>query len=742
MSLIYRKQKTIGPYEKRAKNLQVKKSAHEADFLLEIGTEELPWRVIQPTLENLRQRIDQLLADNRITHGVVRSFGTPRRLAFIVEGLAGRQSPIHQELWGPPKSVAFDSEGNPTKAAEGFAKTQGISIRDVQIRTTTKGEYLCVVKEDRGRLSREVLREVIPKALEGLSFPKSMRWNDSGIRFARPIRWVVAMAGSQVLRLKVAGIVAGNHSWGHRFWSRNRTRREHPITIRSCRSYVKELERAGVWVDPDCRRSMLRKQLRTLAKSVKGHVYSENKEELLEEAVFSQECPNAIVGKFNAAYLELPREILITSMKVHQGFFPIVGAHGDLLARFIAPTNMDLRDMGLIRKGNERVLAARLADARYFFDEDRKSKLVDRLEQLKGVIFHKKLGTLFQKTERMVPVSAVLADTGGLGHLKEACQRAALLSKADLTTGMVGEFPTLQGIMGREYAKQDGESDTVCEAIGEQYFPKLPDDQIPQSPVGQILSLTDRLDTLAAFFRANVSPSGSEDPFGLRRQAFGLVRILIEGNLGINLIEIIQRVNHQLNVQGVLQTGLNGNGSEEIGPIQTLLEFVGERIRFYGRKQSGFRDDVMDAVLQGRQRDVFDILDLFARMQALQYMTGQEEFDPLMVGFKRAHRLVEKEEWSKDEVNAELFEDQSERSLHSALMHAQQAVVDSLKNRQYGQALEDLIALKPSIDDFFTGVLVNAPDHPVRSNRLSLLYRVDRLFLMFADFSRIQVQGA
>ena len=487
---------------------------------------------------------------------------------------------------------------------------------------------------------------------------------------------------------------------------------------------------------------MLAGQLKQLARSVKGRVYQANHEELLDQAVFSLECPNVVCGTFDRTYLAVPQEVLIASMEEHQGFFSVVNRKGELLPRFFAPTNMDLRNMELIRVGNERVLAARLADARYFFDEDRKVKLADRVQELHGVVFHKRLGSLYQKTERTIALAGALADAAGVPEVKESCQRAALLSKADLATGMVGEFPTLQGVMGEKYAAHDGESVEVCQAIGEYYRPRTPDDPIPETTGGRLLALADRLDTLAAFFHAGIVPSGSEDPFGLRRSAFGVIRIVVEAGLQINLADVVRQAERLLEAQGVAAGGRSGPSLEvggHAGP--PLRRFLEERLRYYGRTVAGYREDVMDSVLGRADGAGCDLRDLFLRMDALQAITSQRDFESLIVGFKRAHRIVEKEAWTTRTVEVARLTHSTERTLQQAVETAKRAVGQSLEAHDYHGALKHLIGLKSPIDQFFDGVLVNDPEPEVRANRLSLLRRVDDLFSAFGDLSQIQVQG-
>ena len=369
-----------------------------------------------------------------------------------------------------------------------------------------------------------------------LSFPKSMYWNDSKLRFARPLRWIVALYGNRSIKFEIGGIKAGARTWGHRFLGAPRSGQTRGVEIKSASSYVPILKRLGVEVDPQERRTNIQSQVKALSQSVKGQIFKDHADELLEQAVFSVECPKAILGQFNPEFLKLPQEVLMTSMKEHQGYFSLVGRDGALLPKFIAVTNMKLSNMNLIRTGHERVLTARLNDAQYFFHEDRKHKLEDRVKHLGEVIFHQKLGSVYDKTDRVRQLVANVAEANGCRHLTEACERAAVLAKADLLTGMVGEFPSLQGIMGREYAKHEGEPEAVWRAIGEQYLPRSPEDVLPQTQVGVFLALADRVDTLVAFFYVGMVPSGSEDPFGLRRAAYGLTRIISELKLTLNLV--------------------------------------------------------------------------------------------------------------------------------------------------------------------------------------------------------------
>jgi len=703
-----------------------------AELLLEIGVEELPYQFIVPALAALKDSAEQLLKDHRLGFQSVRTLGTPRRLTLVVEGLATLQASMVKEAMGPSKTVAFDQTGQPTRAATGFAAGQGVAVHELQIRQTPKGEYLFAVKEEQGRPADVVLEELLPQLIAKLSFPKAMKWNSTGVRFARPVRWLVALYGGATLPIKAAGVTAGNQTKGHRVLGNAKG-----LVAKDYESYLKGLERQGVIPDPQRRRRVIEDQIAVICKKTGFRLNSDA--DLLDQAVYTTECPNAIIGSFKSAYLDVPQEILITSMKEHQGFFSLMHKDtGKLVAHFIAVANNQAKDMTLIREGNERVLAARLADAKFFFDEDRKVKLEERVKKLAGVTFHQKLGTMAQKQQRVKKLAGFIVSSlrPQDRKLKEVCEKAADLCKADLLTGVVGEFPELQGIMGGKYAEHDGESDPVSQAIREQYLPRSIEGELPKTIAGQVLSLADRLDSLAAFFHVGLVPTGSEDPFALRRNATAIVRIILEANLRMNFGCFIDNARTL-----VSDDGFKGMPDSEQQTVPRMTEFIFERVRHYGRVVHVLRDDVIEAVLKPAHDQAVDIVDLVLRMKALESITTKPEFDPLIIGFKRAHRLVEKEQWDHKPVDQARFEHPAESALYQATVEERDKMISTMNRGDYGQALDTLVRLKPAIDAFFTAVMVNAEDPAVRSNRLSLLKQVDDLFMSFADFSQIVVQG-
>jgi glycyl-tRNA synthetase beta chain len=683
-----------------------------AELLLEIGVEELPYHFILPALASLKESAERLLRDQRLAFQSIRTMGTPRRLTVVVEGLATGQTSILKEAMGPSKTVAFDQAGQPTKAAIGFAAGQGVAVQDLQVRQTPKGEYLFAVKHEEGQPAISVLTDALPQLVSALTFPKAMKWNQTGVRFARPVRWVLALYGGSVLSIEAAGIKASDRTRGHRVLGGGKW-----LPVRDAASYVTTLERQGVIVDPHRRRQLIKEQITAIC-SETGFQLNED-EALLDQAVYTTEQPSSIIGSFKEAYLDVPEEILITSMKEHQGFFSLRHKQtGKLAPHFIAVANNRAKDMSLIREGNERVLAARLADAKFFFDEDRKVKLADRGKKLAGVTFHQKLGTMAQKQERVKKLAGFIAAHlyPGQDELRQVCDRAASLSKADLLTGIVGEFPELQGIMGGEYALHDGESTAVAQAIREQYLPKAIEGELPKTAAGQILSLADRLDSIAAFFHVGIIPTGSEDPFALRRHATAIVRVLLEGNIRLNLGKCIDNANNL-----VSGDDFKGVSDSEQKGRRRITEFLFERVRHYSRVVHLLRDDVIEAVLKPANDKVVDLVDLVQKMKALEAMTRKPEFDPLIVGFKRTHRLVEKEQWNRDPVDVARFQHAVETDLQQAVTDERGRMTTAMSAGDYSQALEALVRLKPAIDAFFTAVMVNADDKAVRNNRLSLL---------------------
>ena len=706
------------------------RSQKTAELLFEIGTEELPYEFVAPAVNSLRESADRLLRDARLTCASVNAYGTPRRLVLVVEGLAIHQTAIVKETMGPSKAVGFDQAGQPTKAAIGFATGQGVAVETLEVRSTPKGEYLFAVKQDRGRATATVLAELLAQLVEKLTFPKAMKWNETGIRFARPMRWLLALYGGKVVPVLVAGIKAGNHTYGHRVMGNRK-----PIPVRNFQSYREGLRRQGVMVDPEDRRTVILEQVERLC-GKKGVVLNADAA-LVDQAVYTTEWPCAVLGSFKAEYLSVPPEVLMTSMKHHQGFFSIRSKQtGTLAAHFIAVANNELKDMSLIRAGNERVLAARLADASFFFNEDRKVSLNERAKKLDGVTFHQKLGTMARKQARTQELADILAGQLGLSpDSRSASLSAAQLCKADLLSGIVGEFPELQGIMGGYYAQHEGLPQSVCKAIRDQYTPRGMEGPLPDTIEGKVVGLADRLDTIVAFFCAGIIPKGSEDPFALRRHALSIVRILLEGEIQLDLRQAIDQA------RAVVTRQIPAPPASSPDPFEFLLD----RFRFYLSTTKGVRDDVVQAITSS-EASTGDVVDLAGRIGVLQATTVLPEFDPLMVGFNRANNILKKEGAKRSAgaqpVNTALLQDDAERELHRQLESTQRMYDGFIEQQQYEKAIRCLVELKPAIDRFFEKVMVNVEDPGLRENRLSLLRSVvDGFFGKFADFSKIVVQG-
>jgi glycyl-tRNA synthetase beta chain len=698
-------------------------SAAGSELLLEIGSEELPAQFVTPALGELAAQASRLFSEARLRHGAMITLGTPRRLTLIVHGLAHEQDPIVTEVLGPSRTVAFDPDGKPTRAAVGFAASQGVPVESLQSRTTAKGEYLVSVKQDAGQETGVLLPQLLQRLLEGMTFPKAMRWNETGARFARPVRWLLSLYNGKPVPVAFAGLKADSFSFGHRFLSSAEA-----LRVNDFKSYVRILEQAGVIVDQNRRREMIVSQLDQIAREKQATLVIDD--DLVDQAVFTVEAPHAIAGSFDSRYLDLPKEVLITAMKEHQGYFSLLTPDEGLSPHFVAVINMGMQYADVIRAGNERVLGARLADAKFFYDEDRKTSLETRVEHLTGVTFHQKLGTLHQKVQRLVILAPQLARTLGVSEEAQTCGRAAHLCKADLITGMVGEFPTLQGIMGRQYALYHGEPKAVADAIAEHYLPRFAEDRLPQGIAGRILSLADRLDTLAAFFVMGLIPSGSQDPFALRRQASAVIRLLLEGGPSLNLIDAMREAFNGLKAQGI--TG------DDKGILE-LERFFTERLRYYLREVAKLREDLIDAVLAGRPSDTFDPDALRARAEALQTFAGRPEFESLVTGFKRAENITKTVQ--DERVDRELLKDAVEGHLATALLAAAPQLTRLLADSKFAEALDALAALKAPIDAFFTGVMVMAEDTALRRNRLALLVQVRNMFRQYADFSKIQVEA-
>jgi glycyl-tRNA synthetase beta chain len=686
------------------------------ELLLEIGTEEIPAGFISKALGDIAISIRRELKANRIVHGEVMTLGTPRRLVLLVQEVADKQEDVESEKLGPPLHTAFDAKGKPTKAAVGFARGQGVGVEDLKVVERGKGEYLCAVKKEEGKSSSSLLAEILPRVIGSIPFPKSMRWSTINVRFARPIHWIVAVFDGVIIPFSFGGIESGNRSYGHRFMS------PHAFEVRDFQTYERQIRSAFVIVDPQERRKMIEEGIAKVAKEVSGKVLSN--QDLLEEVTYLVEYPTAVVGAFDREFLALPREVVINAMEEHQRYFPIVDERGDLMPYFACVCNTRTPNMETVKRGNERVLRARLSDAQFFFEGDTKEPLDRKVEALKGVIFQAQLGTSYEKVLRFKELALYLAGKFQ-PDLREKVARAATLCKADLVTGMVGEFPNLQGVVGREYALISGEDEEVADAILEHYFPAFAGDRLPSGPIGDFISIADKADTVVGCFGIGLIPTGAGDPFALRRQALGIIRILVGKGYSLSLGEIIGKSLEMLEEKLTISSDETRNA---------VTDFL--RSRFQNLLISeGYPFDVVEAAMSAHFDDP---LECQGRIEAITRLKTEEELLALATSFKRVTHIAKGT--SPAEVNASLLQDPSEKALFERYLQVKGEVEKSIGEKAYERALMEMMKLKGPIDDLFDSVLIMDEIREKRENRLALLGNITALFFRIADFSKLMTE--
>lgn len=677
------------------------------DLLLEIGTEEVPAHVMPHLLADLKRLAGDLLAEHRLGYESLRTIGTPRRSALLVTGLAERQEDVSTETRGPSVDIAFDAEGNPTKAGAGFARGQGIDPAEL----IQRDGYVYASVHEKGAETATLLAELLPELIRAIPLPNSMRWGDLDFRFIRPIRWIVALYGNEVVPFTLANVASGNASRGHR------TLAPAEFIIASPADYEAACEKAFIIVDPERRRAMITEQITETAKACGGT--PEITPDLLEEVLYLVEYPTALSGAFEEKYLALPAETVITPMRDHQRYFPVKAADGSLLPVFITVRNGGREHLDVVAHGNERVLRARLADAQFFFDEDRKKSLSEHREKLKTVVFQQGLGSMYEKTERLMGlVTAIVEDLAPDDAVYETmaadARRAAELSKADLVTGMVTEFTELQGIMGREYALLDGEKPEVARAIDEQYMPRFAGDELPQSALGFALSVADKIDNIVGTFSRGKIPTGSQDPFALRRQALGLVLMLIEHESDLLLSDLVEEASDLYDL--------------DVSLCQKMQVYVADFIRLRLKNvltERGVRYDVQEAVLA----DVDFVADVPVRAAYVERLLASDGADALVQSFVRVGNIARMTETGI--VDPALFQAAEEGALHSAYENAIAARAEGADTLAAEQALAK------AIDAFFDVVMVMDKDEHIKKNRLTLLKAVDNYLLHTADYSKI-----
>jgi len=695
-----------------------------ADFLLEIGLEEIPARMIAGAEAELGKRVNDLLARERLLgpSALLKTYSTPRRLAVLVEDVLAVQADIEEKLTGPSWKVAF-KDGVPTPAAEAFAKKAGVAATALQKVTNAKGEYVGATVKKAGRSAAELLNADLPKEVLSLYWAKNMYWRaEKPERFVRPVRWVVALLGSAVVPVEIAGIVAGNASRGHRI-----LHGDSPVALDSPKSYISALRAASVLVDVAERRQTIRKALDAATRTVPGARWRED-EALIETVVHLTEWPSVVLGNFESEYLALPEEVLVTVMRDHQKYFAVEDAEKKLAAHFLAVLNTLVDDAGkeIIRHGNARVLRARFKDARFFWDFDQKIPLAERLESLKNVTFQKELGSYFWKTEANLHVAELLtrklhSDYGVLFD-RHRLLNAVRYAKTDLTTELVKEFTELQGVIGGLYARAQGMGETVACAIYDQYTPASTEGAIPETVEGQVLGLADRIQTITAMFGIGNAPTGSKDPFALRRAANGIVKILAESELPLTLADVVEA------------------GEAEGANKEHVSAFLRERLQFYLKDVRGFAYDVVAAVLASGAEDVRDAV---SRAQALTKVRGSEDFAAISAAFKRIKNILRQAEvkhFALGSANGIKLSPEAQRLANAAATLAPE-VATLRQLRHYGEALSSIATLRPVVDAFFDKVMVLDPDPAVRGAHLAIIDEVLRGFSGIADFSEIVVNA-
>jgi glycyl-tRNA synthetase beta chain len=685
------------------------------DLLIEIGTEELPPKALRRMRDALQASLDTLLDENRLAHGSSHAYATPRRLALLIRDVPVAQPDREVTKRGPALKAAFDADGNPTKPAEGFARSCGVTVSELEELQTDKGSWLVYHSTESGQASSEVIPGLVEKALKTLPMPKRMRWGNSEIEFVRPLHWIVLLFGNEAISANVLGIDSGRYSRGHRF------HRNEAIAVATADAYEQTLQQDGmVEVDMVRRRDSIRTQVMEAGAALGGQALIDAA--LLDEVTALVEWPVAISGSYDPHFLEVPAEALISSMQDHQKYFPVVDEHGKLLPHFITVANIASKDPQQIKAGNERVIRARLEDAVFFWNQDRKQTLHSRGVQLDGMTFQKRLGSLGDKQTRIAAIATALADQ--LGFNVEQVQRAAALCKCDLVTSMVFEFPDLQGIMGRYYALHDGEDEAVASALDEQYQPRFAGDTLPASETGQLLAIAERLDTLVGIFAIGQTPTGDKDPFGLRRSALGMLRILIEKQLDLDLRAFIDTA--ASNFPAALDAASIGD---------PLFSFMMDRLRAW-YLDAGYDVHVFEAVLARQPRRP---LDFDQRMRAVRAFRALPEADSLAAANKRIRNILRKSDTAiPASYDATLLQEPAEKALAVALQDLDRQTRPLFEQRDYTNALCQLAALQAPVDTFFDDVMVMADDVALRDNRLALLQSLSELFLQVADISLLQ----
>ena len=680
------------------------------DLLFEIGAEEIPAGFMPNILGQLKQLAETKLNDAHLPFESIETYGTPRRLALIVKGLADASAEISERHKGPSASIAYDADGNATKAAIGFARGKGLDVADLVV----EDGYIYAETKTAGVPAKDIVSEMLPQLITGLNFPKSMHWGDLDAKFVRPVRWLVALLDEEVIPVEFATVKSGNVTRGHRFLGADE------ITIKNAASYVETLKENFVMVDQDARRELISKQLHDMAASKNASIVWDD--DLLEEINYLVEWPTALCGGFEESYLALPDAAIITPMKDHQRYFPLVGQDGKLLPMFLTVRNGSDHSIEVVQAGNERVLRARLDDAKFFFNEDRKKPLIDRQDGLTKIVFQEGLGNLADKTERLLKLGRVFGEECGL-HEDAAVvlERATELAKTDLTTGMVTEFTELQGVMGKEYALLDGESPEVAEAIFEQYLPRFAGDVLPQTEAGKVLSIIDKVDNIVATFSRGLIPTGSQDPYALRRQTIGILNILLGSEWNISLRPIFKASMELLNVDADKQEELL-NQVEEFFTLRLKNIFLDREVPHH----------VIDLLLSNNELSVADAEGLVNALLANRIDENVE----LVQAYTRMYNLVKDVEYTG--VNSDLLKEDAEKALFEAASKASEASLAAWEASDYAAVVAVPATLVPTINQFFEDVMVMDKDEAIKANRLQLVRLAYSVMAIIGDISALK----
>ncbi len=693
----------------------------EKDLILEIGTEEIPAGFLNPAIENLKEITINTLRESHLQFNKIETFGTPRRLISHVTDIPTKQRDMKFEKIGPPIRISFDENNKPTKAALGFAKSQGLRVDELDIIKNENGEFLGARKEIKGEKTEKLLKNVIPKIINSLYFKKSMRWGTNHISFARPIRWILSVYNGKTISFKVADVISSNKTYGHRFLSPK------PLKISSWTDFESKMDNSSVIFDQEKRGMIIKNDLSKIVKQLNGILYED--EELLETVVNLVEIPQTLVGSFSKEFLKLPIEVLISVMKNHQKYFPVLSKKSGgkrLLPNFIFISGTPVKDTDVVVKGNERVIRARFNDARFFFHEDTKDHLISKIENLKHMVFLSDLGTYYDKIKRTGSIVELLAELLNIEDKTNDLKRAAKLSKADLTTQMVFEFPELQGTMGKYYAIESGEKSEVAKAIEEHYWPTARTGELPESDIGAILSIADKFDTIISCFIKGLNPTGTSDPYALRRQAIGIINTSLQKEFSYSFIKITDKGT------SLLVKLTKEIKDEELRTVaEKIHEFFKERFRNI-MTSAGYESDIIDAVLSSNFEN---FLEEKNKIDALSEFRKEKDFDQLAVAFKRVVNIA-KEKPSHD-INNKLLNEKHELELVKSFFDKKNIIEENFEKKNYRASLLKMKELKTPIDNFFDNVLVMDNNVEIRNNRLSILWNIRNLFFKIADFSKI-----